>query len=448
MMNKHLLPILFFFSLFTTTIQAQWTSQYSNTSINIYALKAVDENTVWAAAGKGNIIRTTDGGETWIPTVIPGADTLAFWSIAAIDADTAYVAGGSYWVTRLYKTTDGGQSWEMQFESGEEEIISIAFWDGSNGIIETNLYYEGKVGVHTTSDGGVTWNRTPQENIPSLFPGEFPGFMDSGGRALTVAGSDHAWFGTAYGNGSNDPIRVYRSTDKGQTWTAVNTDLSTLGQFHGIGSMVFLDTLNGYAANGGTGPGEQNSLAQTTDGGLTWNTMTSFSKKSVTLAHIPDPDAKTLIVATFSGPYYSNDSGATWTEISSDFVFRFSFASPTAGWGVSGDQHQILHYTGQPLVTSTWERLPTTGIPVDLTMIYPNPTKKEGIILFSLDRQAPVRLEVISESGQVVAVLLEERLGAGDHQVSFDLADLPAGMYLCRLQTGNYTAGKKLMIAK
>jgi len=50
--------------------------------------------------------------------------------------------------------------------------------------------------------------------------------------------------------------------------------------------------------------------------------------------------------------------------------------------------------------------------------------------------------------GQRVTVLVDERLEAGSHQVTFDASSLASGMYLYRLQAGSYTESRKMVLLK
>jgi hypothetical protein len=71
----------------------------------------------WASGTNGTVLRTEDGGYQWQPcTVPPGAEKLDFRGIQAFDANTAIVmSSGPGDLSRLYKTTDGCQTWKLVF---------------------------------------------------------------------------------------------------------------------------------------------------------------------------------------------------------------------------------------------------------------------------------------------------------------------------------------------
>ncbi|HLT48233.1 MAG TPA: T9SS type A sorting domain-containing protein, partial [Rubricoccaceae bacterium] len=68
--------------------------------------------------------------------------------------------------------------------------------------------------------------------------------------------------------------------------------------------------------------------------------------------------------------------------------------------------------------------------------VYPNPSGGRSTVGFTLDAPAAVRLSVLDELGREVAVLVEGALPAGGHAYPFVGADLPAGLYLARLEVG------------
>ena len=289
-----------------------WIIQNSGISEYIHSVKAVDENVVWAGAQHGVFLRTTDGGSNWTSDTVKGAEQLNFFSIAAIDKDTAYFVAQNFngGDGRIYKTSDGGISWKLQYQNTDPGAFldCIAFWDHSRGIAVGDPV-SGSFVIVTTTNGGANWNQVPAANIPPPLPGEF-GLTTEGGTCLAVEGTKNAWFGT----GNASPVRVLRSTDQGQTWTAVNTPISTAGtMLHGIQTIVFKDSLNGFA--GGVDYPYRDSattLVKTTDGGKSWTGVASFLPICPsTLVYVPHTNNSMLFVTSLQGCGYSNDGGAS-----------------------------------------------------------------------------------------------------------------------------------------
>lgn len=79
---------------------------------------------------------------------------------------------------------------------------------------------------------------------------------------------------------------------------------------------------------------------------------------------------------------------------------------------------------------------------------YPNPFNPQTTIGFALPDAAEVRLVVYDVIGREVAVLVHGRRAAGRHEVVFDAAGLPTGLYVYRLDTGSFAETRRMLLVK
>jgi hypothetical protein len=79
---------------------------------------------------------------------------------------------------------------------------------------------------------------------------------------------------------------------------------------------------------------------------------------------------------------------------------------------------------------------------------YPNPFNPTTVVSFQLPEASNVRLVVYDILGREVSVLVNERKAAGSYSVSFDAQGMASGMYLYRLQAGNFVQTRKLLLLK
>jgi hypothetical protein len=79
---------------------------------------------------------------------------------------------------------------------------------------------------------------------------------------------------------------------------------------------------------------------------------------------------------------------------------------------------------------------------------YPNPFNPTTIIGFGLQNKSNVKITILNAIGEEVAVVLNEEREAGFHQVEFNAASLPSGVYFYRLQTGDFISTKKMLLLK
>jgi len=91
-----------------------------------------------------------------------------------------------------------------------------------------------------------------------------------------------------------------------------------------------------------------------------------------------------------------------------------------------------------------------SGIPqsFQLNQNYPNPFNPTTNIEFALPQNSHATLEVYDMLGQRVATLVDGNLSAGQHSATFDASHLTSGVYIYRLQAGNYIQTRKLTLIK
>jgi hypothetical protein len=83
-----------------------------------------------------------------------------------------------------------------------------------------------------------------------------------------------------------------------------------------------------------------------------------------------------------------------------------------------------------------------------LNQNYPNPFNPSTILSYNLKFDAFVKLTVYNLVGQSVEVVVDEYQTAGDYYYTFDATNLPAGIYLYKLQVGEYSSVKRMTLVK
>jgi len=319
----------------------QWSKQSSGTTAEFRGLSAAGPNVVWAGGRNGTYGRTTDGGETWTSGTVAGALDLFFIDVHAVDENTAYLLGTNFdgSLAKIYKTADGGAIWIEQYRDSTPGVFfdGLAFWDAESGIAFSDPVADGFL-IVTTEDGGATWNRVPPQAIPPPLPGE-AGFAASG-TAIAVYGDSSVWIGTGGGHVG----RVYRSTDRGRTWSVSETPIAA-GPTAGIFGLTFWDADNGVAVGGDhTRPNEaSDNVARTRDGGRSWTLAGRALPAGVRwgVTHATAVEHPILVATGRSGWGYSRDEGATWAA--GDTVGFNTVAAAAAGssFWLAGTQGRV-----------------------------------------------------------------------------------------------------------
>lgn len=100
-------------------------------------------------------------------------------------------------------------------------------------------------------------------------------------------------------------------------------------------------------------------------------------------------------------------------------------------------------------VASDVDEMPA-GVPAQATLAqnYPNPFNPSTTIRYELPAASQVRLSVFDMLGREVSVLVDERKEAGVHEARFDGSGLASGVYLYRMQSGEFVQTKQLVLVR
>jgi hypothetical protein len=132
----------------TTNGGNNWFTQSCPTNLELRYVQFINENTGTIAGGNSNIpviLRTTDAGNTWV--MQNGNYPIGLKGVFFVDANTGYC---SAWLGEIFKTIDGGATWQSQHTS--QSLEGLWFTNANTGTI---VGYNGTI-IRTT-DGGSSW---------------------------------------------------------------------------------------------------------------------------------------------------------------------------------------------------------------------------------------------------------------------------------------------------
>lgn len=236
--------------------------------INHVCFHPTDSNTFWIAASNGGVWRTTNGGTNWSPL----SDSLTYTramhiSVDPNDPDTLFVATGDYtrWYNQrprgghltntgfgLIRSYDGGLSWQPTGLTEAYLCASHLHPDSSGTVVAAGFR-----GVFRSNDYGETWQR-PREMI---------------NQTVVDFRQDPQNPSTLYALTLLPEGRLYKSTDFGASWTALEVELSGWGE--AIGAMMAIAPSNPdvlYVVQCDWEGNDFLALHRSSDGGDTWET--------------------------------------------------------------------------------------------------------------------------------------------------------------------------------
>ena len=345
-------------------------------SIGAVAVSESDPNIIYVGEGeqtlRGNVSsgnglwKSMDGGKTWQFTGLKGSEHIARIRIHPKDPNTVYVAAiGNLWIpneTRgVYRSTDGGQNWERILYVSDKAGAGDLILDPNNPRVlyastwqmKRNGYRMDSGGpdsrLFKSTDGGDNWTDISERKGLPGFPWGISGI------AVSPVNSERIWVIIEAAEGG-----VFRSDDGGKTWAKVNENRA-LRQRAWYYSRIYADTQNEdkvYVMNV--------SYGVSSDGGKTFELKNAPHGDHHDL-WIDPLNNQRMIIADDGGAQVSNDGGNNWSTYYNQPTAQFYRVTtdnqfPYRIYGAQQDNStvRIAHRTnGNAITEQDWE--PTAG---------------------------------------------------------------------------------------
>jgi len=299
------------------------TDKYFGSSIGYIAVAPSNPDVVYVGTGehaiRGNVShgdgvwKSTDAGKTWSFVGLKETRQISRVRVHPKNPDVVYVAAqGAFWGPNpergVFKSTDGGKSWnrvlfrndstgvsDLVMDPSNPDVLYASFWHAWRKSWGMNSGGPGG-GIMKSTDGGKTWQELTNN------PGLPRGVLGKIGLAVSPADPKRLWALIEHDSGG-----VFRSDDAGATWTRTNDD-RRLRQRAWYYSRVFADPKDAntmYALNTG--------FYRSTDGGKTFKNIPVPHGDNHDLWIAPN-DPRRMIEANDGGANVSFNGGESWTE--------------------------------------------------------------------------------------------------------------------------------------
>jgi photosystem II stability/assembly factor-like uncharacterized protein len=412
---------------------------------------SINVNTISFYNYSVRLLSTSNSGTTW-DTLYSFTDNSTGKYLYFKNQSEGYFFGGS----SFGKTTDGGSTWDFSNPHNISAAADIYFLDSLNG------YIAGFNTGYRTTDGGTNWFQ-----VPSL-----------GGHNIFFIDTLNAWKASGHA--------LMRSTNGGNGFY----DVYNHGQECSFSSIKFLNQNEGY-----TIWNQHSVIMRTTNGGDNWSVMFNgypyrmdYFKMSVlssNLIYVYGDSCKIIKytdevvpveLSSFSFNLEKNNVLFSWTTASetNNQGFRLIRKNnsgedevafiPGAGTTtlktaytftdqnvLPGKYNYLLiqeDYDGTKTVLKEAEVI--INIPVEFSLFqnYPNPFNPVTRIKFSIPETNLSAITIYDALGREVIVLFNEVKEPGIHEIELNAGNLPSGIYFYRLNSGNFTESKKMLLLK
>ncbi len=290
---------------------------YGSYSIGALAMDPKNHNVVWAGTGENNhqralgygdgVYKTVDGGKSWKNMGLEESRQIGMIAIHPENTDVVFVAAeGSAWGPGgdrgLYRTKDGGETWEKVLEISENTGVNNVIFDQECPMTmyatseQRRRHVHTKIGggpesaVYKSTDGGENWRKI-MKGLPSV---------DIGGMGIAMSPVyPHPLY--LIMEAAEDKGGFFMSTDKGESWKKMSNHHSS-GQYYNeiycdpkdVHKVYSMETVSKY----------------TLDGGKTWNRLGLTKRHVDDHAMWIDPeDTDHFIIGGDGGVYESFDGG-------------------------------------------------------------------------------------------------------------------------------------------
>lgn len=291
-----------------------------------------DPNTIYAAISSGGVLRSTDGGTTWVPIT----DDLPVITIGAIaldpqDPDVIYVGTGeanahsfSWFGMGLYKSADAGVTWEyMGLEATRyigrivvDPINTDRVWvAGTGSLFGTNP----ERGIYRSLDAGETWDLVlaVTDSTSGIDVAIDPARPDT-----VFAAMWERVRGLTYRRSAGPTSGIYRSYDGGDSWVELTDGLPSGSDEGRIGISVCASNTQVIYAIYADHPGYFAGVYKSQNGGDTWSRTNDGDLESLYSSFgwyfgqvRVDPGNPDRVFVMGVPMFRSQDGGSTWYEI-------------------------------------------------------------------------------------------------------------------------------------
>ncbi len=408
---------------YSFTVQPEvWQIQSPPISGNISSVTYPTPSVAYCGTKNGVLLKSTDSAKTW-QTIHTGANA-DITAVGFFDEQTGLIGTAK---GEILQTVDGGQTWNSRLGIDTTKYIKkILIVDGENAL----MLPSSSTRMYITMNKGLSWGMTYHTTYYDTLND-----MDYCNGEIYAVGKGGAIHKSSYHIGSYTKQSLFTTAD---LWKVT------------FGSENF-----GYVFT------EHSDSVIVTHDGFATHTVKPFPV-SLPVIDLKATAPSNAFVLLQGGRLYATDTFAeSWEDQTHRFLDTLQSDIRSLAFISSSEQFRGAHAVAVGDHGTVYRRLfyepePVSVIPKDeqvpysfsLAQNYPNPFNPSTTLEFTLPKAGFVTLKVYDVLGSVVQVLVQEVLPAGKHSREFFAQNLPSGIYLSTLQTGDARLTRKMILVK
>jgi photosystem II stability/assembly factor-like uncharacterized protein len=418
--------------LFTCSVSAQdyWLHVPSPTNRLLSKSCFIDSVYGWAAGDSGTIVYTTNGGLNW-GLQNSGITNYNIDDIYFLNKRLGWAVSNDYFFhgSFMLKTTNGGANWSWSYFPDSNVVInSIYYIDSLRGIATG---FSGQ--IFYTTNNGANWSQSYIDSTGCPYLYRFPK------NRIRFNNSQ-----TGYCAGGQMDLQgiVWRTTNSGLNWQTFCLTPEPLFDIKVINSNKIITSGGDFEFGAITSTTYNNSASWIYRNIELYGVAREIAFRTDKEVWMPLSFAQSWAVSLDTGSYTK-----PWVSIpapDSTAVYSAVFKSPTFGFAF-GSYGAILKYN-----TSVIGITPGTVIAKNFSLgqNYPNPFNPVTKINYYLPKGEYVKITIYDLLGKVVKVYPEGFRPEGNNNFTFTSIGLASGVYIYKLQAGDFSESKKMVIVK
>ena len=391
--------------------------KYNSEGQIVNSMQFITELNAIAVGDEGMLLKTQDGGNTWLQETVTTSENLNF---VKFSSQLGFIGGSNGLILR---TSDGGINWSQISLGTNKDIMSILIHT------QNNIWLVGKDGlIMKSEDAGLNWVTISASSDYDL---------------NSIASKSNLHIGIYGGKKVDNSPFIMESHDSGNSWVIENTssNLRSINFVYPSGNSAWAVGDYGTILNAAIWftPVELTTFTATlnrTKVNLNWQTATELNNQGFEIQRkFENSDWITIGFRTGKGTTTEPTSYFYEDDISEISLTKILYRLKQIDFDGTDSYSDEVEVVTQPLDYALYQN-------------YPNPLNPVTIIKYEVPQISNVKIEVFDVLGRVVKVLVDEQKTAGRYEIKFDASSLASGIYYYRIKANEFVQTKKMMLIK